>query len=578
MKWATSWREETWSAIKGPWDILIIGGGITGAGLMREAVCLGAKVLLVDMGDFAWGTSSKSSKMVHGGLRYLQQGQFHLTFESVRAREQLLHAAPGLVSPLSFLLASYQGDRVGPRIIQLGVAIYDLMAGQWQHQRFTRSELPWLAPRLNNRSLISGLTYEDAQTDDARLVFRLIREASAAGGSALNYVRAVGLIRNQSGVSGARLRDECTGREADLQAKIVINATGAWSDQLRAQVGGEQRLRPLRGSHLILPGWRLPVAHAISFAHPVDGRYVFIFPWENVTVIGTTDIDHQGALDAEPHVSPQEVAYLMAAACCRFPSLELTLDDVLATFAGIRPVIDTGASNPSDESREHAIWQEEGLLTVTGGKLTTFRTIAHDALRIARQTLPDLPAPDASQPILQLPSLLDNHPLLTAHQLERLQGRYGQDTTALLATAMPEEFTPIGDTPYLWAELRWAAAAEGVVHLEDLLLRRVRLGLLLPDGGLGYEARIRAICQETLGWNDCRWTEEVDAYRELWTACYGLPPAETIPNWQPLLTQAQVQAEQRTYTRQRMTIAGGLLALAALLSAVFKGWAIWARR
>lgn len=564
--WGRNWRDSVWERLGTDWDIIVIGGGITGAGILREAARAGLHVLLVEARDFAWGTSSRSSKLVHGGLRYLAQGKLRLTLESVREREHLLEDGPGLIDPLGFLLATHKGDRPGRWTYKAGLSLYDLMTLQWTHRRYRPEDFRMLAPHITPDRLEGGFRYGDAQTDDARLVLRLIREAVADGGVAINYVAAIGLIREDGAVRGTRLRDAVTGREAETRARVVINATGAWADRLRAQVGGEARIRPLRGSHLILPAWRLPLAQAVSFLHPIDHRPVFLFPWEGVTLVGTTDLDHDAPLDEEPRISPAEVAYLMAAIQHQFPACNITLDDVIATFAGVRPVIGTGKDDPSKESREHVVWQEDGLLTVTGGKLTTFRLIAVDALRAVRDRLPELAEISADHPVLaavdvNLPGAESLPPAIR----RRLLGRYGADAPALVAAAGPGELEPIPGTRTLWAELRWAARAEGVVHLDDLLLRRVRLGLLLPEGGAGQMARIRAICQPELGWDDARWEAEETAYRALWRAAYSLPERALIPDWQTMLLDARAARLASPYSfRRPLFLLAGLTALALL--------------
>jgi len=530
--WTTTWRYETWSRLSEPWDVLVIGGGITGAGILREAVRLGLRALLVEQRDFAWGTSSRSSKLVHGGLRYLAQGHVGLTRASVRERKRLLAEGPGLIDPMGFLLATYKGDRPGRWTYKAGLSIYDLLALQWSHRYYSPQDFEMLAPHLDRRGLKGGFRYGDAQTDDARLVLRVIREAVAAGGVALNYAAAEELLREGGRVVGVRLVDRLEGRSAVVRARVVINATGAWADRLRAQVGAPARIRPLRGSHLIFPTWRLPVAQALSFLHPQDRRPVFIFPWEGIALVGTTDLDHSEPLDDEPAIAPAEVSYLMAAVESQFPALSLGLDDVIATFAGVRPVIGTGAADPSRESRDHVVWEEEGLVTVTGGKLTTFRLIALDALRATRRYLPGMPRPSRRLPVLDRVDVALPAPRpLDEAERRRLLGRYGAEAPALLAAAGPGELEAIPGTQTLWVELRWAARAEGVGHLDDLLLRRVRLGLLLGEGGRAILPRVRAIAQDELGWSDARWEEEEAAYLDLWRRAYHLPAREAIPTW-----------------------------------------------
>lgn len=572
--WLGNWREQIWQNLSQEWDLLIVGGGITGAGILREATRLGLRALLVEQRDFAWGTSSRSSKLVHGGLRYLKEGRLGLTFSSVQERESLLADGPGLIDPLGFLLASYEGDKIGRFVYQAGLTVYDLLALHWGHRYYDHLDFKMLAPHLKDKGLRGGFRYGDAQTDDARLVLRVIQEAVAAGGVALNYVCAETVLRDENGrVHGLTLHDRESNQRADVFARVVINATGAWADRLRAQVGQEKRIRPLRGSHLIFPSWRFPVAQAVSFLHPLDQRPVMIFPWEGITLVGTTDLDHDEELDQEPRISPAEVAYLMAAVQHYFPTLGLTLDDVISTFAGTRPVIGSGKEDPSEESRDHVVWEEAGLLTVTGGKLTTFRLIALDALRAARPHLPEMPAIDNAQPVLNPVDMGAAPAPLTPEVWRRLLGRYGSQAPALVAAAAPDELGPIPGTPTLWAELRWAARSEGVMHLDDLLLRRVRLGLLLPKGGALLLPRIRQICQPELGWSDEKWVAEENAYLALIQQAYSLPPRADIPDWRAMLAQTQTEVERETAVsppapgtnRKRVTAVGLMLAAAAVV-------------
>ncbi len=570
--WTNNWREEIWQTLDQPWDIVVVGGGITGTGILREATRLGLKTLLVEQRDFAFGTSSRSSKLVHGGLRYLKQGKFGLTQASVQERRRLQASAPGLVDPLGFLLANVKGSGQWREkwLVRAGLSFYDLVALQWSHRYYSPQDVWMLAPRLNVQDLAGAFHYFDAQTDDARLVLRVLREAVAAGGTAVNYVAATDLIRDDGEVVGVRLQDRESGRETAVRSKIVINATGAWADDLRQKVDKEPRLRPLRGSHLIFPQWRFPLAQAVSFNHPLDGRFVFIFPWDGVTLVGTTDVDHSEDLEHEPHITPGEVAYLMAAVESRYPSLALTLDDVLATYAGVRPVINTGKIDPSAESRDHVVWAENGLLTVTGGKLTTFRLIALDALRAARPTLPQMPKIDEDEPALNEVTE-DLPPSLPEAIRQRLIGRYGQEAAALVAAAQPGELTVIPNTHVLWAELRWAARSEGVVHLDDLLLRRVRLGLLLPHGGAALEGRIQAICQAELGWENGRWAQEWTAYQQRWQAKYSLPPQETIPDWHTMLQKPATPIVVERTTPNRTAVAILLLGAAFAFILLYLG-------
>lgn len=522
--WRSGARAGLPELLKRDWDLIVIGGGITGAGILLEASRRGLKALLVEQRDFAWGTSSRSSKLVHGGLRYLKEGKFGLTRESVHERVTLLREAAGLVEPQSFAFGDFKGRKPGKRVFLIGLAIYDLMAGQRGRHYFGRDEFKALAPNLSDKDLNGGMVYTDAKTDDARLVLRVLDEAQQQGGHAVNYLSVASLLREGGKVCGAQLRDGLSGAEYAVKARLVISATGAWADGLRAQGGAKPKLRPLRGSHLVLPAWRLPLAQAISLMHPLDGRPVFAFPWEGVTLVGTTDVDHKADMAHEAAITRDEVDYLMAALHDQFPLLDLVEDDVIASYAGVRPVIDSGKSDPSKEGRDHALWLEDGLLTVTGGKLTTFRVIALDALKKAATLLPDWHDKLEPMPVFSEAIPLRYNRQLPQGQARRLQGRYGVHAQQLIDAAGPGELALVAGTETIWAQLRWAARHESVQKLEDLLLRRSRIGILLHGGGVEILGRVRAICQQELGWDDARWHAEQADYLALWAAHYSLPP------------------------------------------------------
>ncbi|HCE07836.1 MAG TPA: FAD-dependent oxidoreductase, partial [Oxalobacteraceae bacterium] len=278
--WQAQGREQLPAVLAREWDIVIIGGGITGAGILLEAARRGLRALLVEQRDFAWGTSSRSSKLVHGGLRYLKEGKLQLTRDSVRERQHLLHEAAGLVEAQSFAFADYRGRKPGRWLFSLGLAVYDWMAGQRARHYFPPDEFLLLAPHIKRADLNGGMCYQDAKTDDARLVLRVLQEARDAGGVAVNYLAAKRVLRTDGKAHGVELLDAASETTYSVNARVVISATGAWADGLRVQQGAKPMLRPLRGSHLVLPAWRLPVAQAISLMHPQDGRPVFAFPWE----------------------------------------------------------------------------------------------------------------------------------------------------------------------------------------------------------------------------------------------------------------------------------------------------------
>lgn len=526
--WTRGYRDEIWSRLRGPssnnenWDLIVIGGGITGAGILGEAARHGKKALLVEGQDFSSGTSSRSTKLVHGGLRYLRQGQFLVTRKSVKERERLMTEGKGLVDPLAFSLAAFPGDQMPKWMYGVGLAMYDALAWKWAHEAQSKADIVARIPPLASSKVQGGYRYFDAQTDDSRLVIRVIREAVRHGGTAINYVRADKLLRTADGkVRGVVLKDmapDGNGRTAEVEAKVVISATGAWADELRGELGHAKRLRKIRGSHLTFRADRLPLPEAVSLLHPRDQRAVFAIPWEGVSILGTTDIDH-GELDEEPAISEGETEYLLEAAQKAFPAFELTHKDVISTWSGVRPVIDTGKTDPSKESREHAIWKEDGLLTISGGKLTTFVVMARDALAAVEEELGELGPRtrifDAGPDEVAWPKSLDEA------GRARLMGRFGVEVGDIVADR--ELAKPIEGSIALWSELRHAARTEAVVTLGDLLLRRVRLGLLLPNAGLDQVAKIRAIAQPELGWDDTKWERELADYEKTWKKAYGAP-------------------------------------------------------
>ncbi|MCY1394259.1 Aerobic glycerol-3-phosphate dehydrogenase [compost metagenome] len=520
--WNAAWRERALPELAArEWDLVVVGGGISGAGILLEAARRGWRCLLVEQRDFAWGTSSRSSKMVHGGLRYIAKGQFGLTHDSVRERQRLLAEAPGLVEPLSFILPHYRGEFPGPRVFGGLLTLYDALAGRRDHRFHPRQQLRYLAPGLREDGLLGGSQFADAVTDDARLVLRVLDEARAEGGEALNGMRVVELVRENGKVCGLVAEDRESGERFHLHAGAVVLATGAWAENLR-QPGGGERIRPLRGSHLLLPAWRLPVAHAFSFMHGEDRRPVFVFPWEGATVVGTTDLDHDEGLDSDARISQREFDYLLAACAQQFPGARIGAEDVLSTWAGVRPVVSDGAAKkPSDEKREHVLWTEPGCVTLAGGKLTTFRLLALEVLRACAPML-GRELEERGDALFFAPASVDC-PGSSAAQVRRLAGRYGRALPRLAALLKELGLGKVGDTDYLWAELAWAAEGELVLHLDDLLLRRTRLGLLLPHGAADELPTIRAICQPRLGWDDARWEREEREYLELWRRCYSLP-------------------------------------------------------
>jgi glycerol-3-phosphate dehydrogenase len=511
--------------VRKEWDLIVVGGGVTGAGIFREAVRMGLRTLLVEKQDFAWGTSSRSSKMVHGGLRYLKEGKPLLTRASVKERQRLLNEAPGLVDPLGFLMPLFTDRSPSKKVMGIGLAIYSLMALEKQHVGYSAGEMARRIPFLRQQHLAGGFYFKDAQVDDARLVLRLINETVAAGGFALNYTGVREILRDRQGnVSGVTAKDTLTGQDAELRTRAVINATGAWAETLQPSPQQGLHLRPLRGSHLIFPKALFPVNDVVSFMHPADRRPVFMFPWEGVAILGTTDIDHDQDMDLNPAISTAEADYLMEGIRFIMPDLPLKKSDAIATIAGVRPVLSTGRKAASQESREHVVWKNNGLVTVTGGKLTTFRLLARDALKEAGEYLPSRSLPPDREPVFISPRQRKALPAAIAPDTRRrLYGRYGQQADPILDYCLENKAGTIPETNILWGEVVHAAGNEQVRRLTDLLLRRVRLGLVAKDGGSAHLEKIGALCRPSLGWDEARWETEKAHYLETWRKYYGPP-------------------------------------------------------
>ena len=530
-----------------PWDMLIIGGGITGAGIAREAARRGLAVLLIEQKDFAWGTSSRSSKMVHGGLRYIASGDYKTTLLSVRERERMLSEASGLVNEMHYVMPHYKGKFPPPWIFNTLLRVYDGLAGKRYSKYFKKDAFLQLNPHIKQEKFLGASQFSDAVTDDSRLVMRVLDEAINDGAQAINYLKAESLITNEQGlVTGATLKDtssEDNGKSYDVYAKVVVSATGAWADTLRMQASAQtkqsfhKQIRPSRGSHLVVSQERLPLNQAYTFLHPVDKRAVFVFPWENRTVLGTTDLDHPPLDDNEVGITNEEVDYLLAATNNLFDNVDISRKDVISSWAGVRPLIsDSGNGKrvgPSKEKRDHSVWLDNNLVTVSGGKLTTFRLIALDVLKICQQVLAFNEADSKELGSLNT-EVFSNQPptnpkfsTLTPLLQQRLQGFYGLQLDALLELAHDDDLAYVTDSNTIWAEIRFAVRFEQVIHLDDLLLRRTRLGLILPHGAMTplISDRLKQICQQELGWNEQKWQQEVERYTQLWQCYYHLPAA-----------------------------------------------------
>ncbi len=506
------------------WDLVVIGGGITGAGVVREAARQGLNVLLLEQKDFSWGTSSRSSKMVHGGLRYLAAGNIKLTSHSVKERERLMDEAPGLVEILPFSWPHYKRQFPGPFIFNSLLALYDGFAGQRYRKFLNKDEAQYQLPSINTEGLIGATRFADAVTDDCRLVLRVLQESERDGATLLNYAAATNVIKTNGHIGSLSVDIEGCSETLTVRAKVIVSATGAWADKFREDHGGKAKIRPLRGSHLVLQNWRLPLSQSITLKHPVDGRSMFVYPWEGMTVIGTTDLDNPVMNGVEPVIQQHEVDYLINAVNHLFPNSKITERDVVSTFAGVRPIVSDGGINPSSEKRDHSIWDDHGLITVSGGKLTTFRLIALDVLKAANRYLPQLKWKDRGQNIFRgatdIPGVLKE---LDPDIQKRLTGFYGRKIKEVCDCVEADGWALIPGTKTYWAQLRYAARHEQVKHLDDILLRRTRIGLFCRDGGLIVKDKIKEICIKEMQWDESEWSSEWSRYQGILKKSYSLP-------------------------------------------------------
>lgn len=513
-------RAEAWRALgAGPFDVLVVGGGITGAGVARDAALRGLRTALVEQSDFASGTSSRSSRLVHGGVRYLEHGQLGLVFESSAERRTLQRIAPHLVRPLAFTWPVYAGARVARWKLAAGLTLYDVLAlfrNVGRHERLTAGGVLAREPQLRRDALVGGARYWDAATDDARLTLATIRSAIDAGAVVLNHARVVSLVMEGQRVRGARVADAAGSASAEVSARVVVNAAGPWSDTVERLAHGTARpaVRGSKGVHVNVPHARIGNVGAVTLLAPSDGRVMFVLPAGDFTIIGTTDTYETAAPD-QVRASEADVSYLLDAANHFFPAARLVRSDVVSAWAGLRPLKAEGdAGDPSAASREHAITEQvPGLVTVTGGKLTTYRAMARQVVdaaersmgrprgraRTSRLALAGGAISDVAGEIAAATELTGDAAIAT--RLVHAHGDAWRDVWALAAGAPTLRERVEADRPYLLAELAYAVRRELALTLGDLLIRRVPLAFETRDHGRGAARRVAAPVASWRGWS-----------------------------------------------------------------------------
>ena len=494
---APSWREPTRERLaRDVFDVLVVGGGINGAGIARDAALRGLSVALLERDDFASGTSSRSSRLVHGGVRYLEHGFFHLVFESSRERRILLRIAPHLVRPLQFTWPVYRGARIPRWKLAAGLWLYDLLAAFRniaRHHTLSAASVLDAEPKLKREGLKGGATYFDAATNDARLTIANVVDAVASGAAALNHAEVTSLVSERGRVSGVSVRDRFTQQLFEVRAKAVVNATGPWTDAISRieSPSSQPTVLGTKGVHIAVPADRVGNRAAITMLAPADQRVMFVLPGGTHTIIGTTDTRTEERPD-QVRATRADVRYLLDGANAYFPGAKLTEDDVVCAWAGIRPLIASGNDgDPAGASREHAITVgARGVIAVTGGKLTTYRSMAEETVDRVETQLgrPRTPSATSTRP---LPG-----------SFTRLSD--GSSRSEPLAAGLP----------YTTDDVVAAADHEFACTIADVLVRRTHLAFETRDHGMSVAPRVAAILAQRLGWPAAELARALEDYRE----------------------------------------------------------------
>lgn len=538
-------------------EVVVIGGGITGAGVALDAASRGYSVALLERGDYAVGTSSRSSKMIHGGLRYLQNFDLGLVREALLERQLMVQLAPHLVYPTPFLVASFGDDR-RDRKLGIGLNMYDVMATTrvgrsrremrsshaadedfyWspdRHRTIDRAEVLEMVPALAAREPNDAYLFYDCQTDDVRLVFTVLGEAERFGAVSLNGANVTEVLTEGARAAGVAFVEADSGERLEVHADNVVNATGVWADEIRPEVVEEEdvpRIAPSRGTHILLDGADLPMGRAACIVPAGEGRMIFSLPWYGRTLVGTTDNDYDGDITV-PRPAEADVEYLLEAVNTYF-GVTLTESDLVGAYAGVRPLISSGDPRKSvDISRKAELYEtSSGMLTITGGKLTTWRRMAKQTVdRLVDRGGRDAPCHTAEIPLGMeaRPADLEGPEAVGEESLSQLAFRYGHAARKVLALASerPQLAAPIvPGRPDLLAEVAIAARHEQARSVTDVLLRRTRLGLLAaPQLRDADSVRpIATVLGEELGWSE----GEVEAAAEAWpedAVAEGIDPA-----------------------------------------------------
>ncbi|EHI14782.1 glycerol-3-phosphate dehydrogenase/oxidase [Mycolicibacterium thermoresistibile] len=526
-------RQRAWDRLGSEqFDVVVIGGGVVGSGAALDAATRGLKVALVEARDFASGTSSRSSKMFHGGLRYLEQLEFGLVREALHERElSLTTLAPHLVKPLPFLYPLTRRWWERP-YVALGIFLYDQLGGARSlpaQKHLTKAGALRLAPGLRRDSLIGGIRYYDTVVDDARHTLTVARTAAHYGAVIRSSTQVVALLREGDRVTGVTVRDSETGAVTDVHGHVVVNATGVWTDEIQAlsKQRGRFRVRASKGVHIVVPRDRIVSEVAIILR--TEKSVLFVIPWGTHWIIGTTDTDWNLDL-AHPAATKADIDYILGQVN-RALATPLTHADIDGVYAGLRPLLAGESEETSKLSREHAVAvPAPGLIAIAGGKYTTYRVMGEDAIDAAAEFIPARVAPSITEKVPLLGAdgyfaLINQTETVGAHyglhpyRVRHLLDRYGSLIGEVLQMAgrdgagRPDLLEPITDAPvYLKVEAWYAAAAEGALHLEDILARRMRISIEYPHRGVDCAREVAEVVAPVLGWSDADIEREVDTY------------------------------------------------------------------
>jgi len=520
-------------------DVLVIGGGITGACAARDAVRRGLSTAIVEKNDWAFGTSSRSSKLVHGGLRYLEMFDFKLVFEACRERRRLLLNAPHVVWPQSFIFPVYKGDKAPLPIIAMGLWMYDFLAlfrNVQNHQLHGPKRILEVEPELDRERLTGGGQFYDCATDDARLTLAHVQSAHLEGAFCLNYARVVDILLSGGVACGARVRDEVGGEEFDIEARIILNCTGPWTDAICCMGDPEAipKLRPTKGSHIIVPWERVRATNAMPIISPADKRMMFLVPWGDYALLGTTDTDFAGDYDTI-HASREDVDYILEAANKALPRAKLDYDDIISTYAGLRPlVVEDGGKDvkESQVSREHSIYEgHSGLISIAGGKLTTARSMAEELVDLAVKHLEERFGMRAEKCKTRKAPVFGKDGTDFSRRMERLAGdlRLEDDVISklqLLGTGAVRVLNMLSEdgaaaerlgesVPYIEAEVVYSAREEMVVTLTDFMVRRSLIYYEDREQGLGCAKKVAELLGRELGWDAKEKKRQVKEYEQV---------------------------------------------------------------